>query len=238
MAVEHGTLYLIPVTLGGDQPEQVLPSDVIKKIHQLQRFIVEQEKNARHFLSLVKHPTPIRTIQLSLLNEHTRPEELKMLIDPLLNGEDVGLMSDAGCPGVADPGASVVDLAHRHHINVRPLVGPSSILLALMGSGLCGQRFTFHGYLPSEKSDRIKTIRKIEQQSKSESATQIFIETPYRNQHMIDDLLAHCHNNTRLCIAADLTLENEFLITKTIAQWKHGPLPSIQKRPALFLILA
>lgn len=234
----YGTLYLIPVTLGDDDIAKVLPSATISKARGIDTFIVENEKTARRFLGAVKTAMPVRELSLLTLNEHTKPNELSTLIAPLLAGKDVGLISEAGCPGVADPGAQVVDLAHRHNIRVVPLVGPSSILLALMASGLNGQRFTFLGYLPSEKAARIQRLKEIEKASYQHNETQLFIETPYRNQHLLEDIIATCRQETKLCVACNLTLENERIISQNIQTWKTATLPDIHKQPSIFLLLA
>jgi 16S rRNA (cytidine1402-2'-O)-methyltransferase len=236
--LSHGTLYLIPVTLGDDDIGKTLPPDVVAIVQGLDTFVVENEKTARRFLSAVKTARPVRDLTLLTLNEHTTHQEFPALLVPLLEGRDVGLMSEAGCPGVADPGAQIVALAHRNSIRVVPLVGPSSILLALMSSGLDGQRFTFLGYLPSDKSGRVKKIREIEQESRTHCETQIFIETPYRNSHLLEDILATCQPHTRLCVASNLTLETERIISKPIQDWKKSPLPDLHKQPAIFLLLA
>lgn len=234
----HGTLYLIPVTLGDDLIGKALPPDVVSLTQGLETFVVENEKTARRFLGAIKTAKPVRELTLLTLNEHTTEKELPALLAPLLEGRDVGLMSEAGCPGVADPGAQLVALAHRKGIRVAPLVGPSSILLSLMASGLDGQRFTFLGYLPSEKGARGQKLREIELASRKQRETQIFIETPYRNQHMLEDLLATCHPETRLCVACNVSLASELIVSKTIAEWKKGTLPDLHKQPTVFLLLA
>lgn len=233
-----GTLYLIPVTLGDDLIGKALPPEVVTRTQRLETFVVENEKTARRFLGAIKTAKPVRELTLHTLNEHTTDKELPALLSPLLEGLDVGLMSEAGCPGVADPGAKLVALAHRRGIRVVPLVGPSSILLALMASGLDGQRFTFLGYLPSEKGARGQKLREIELASRKQHETQIFIETPYRNQHMLEDLLATCHAETRLCVACNVSLESELIVSKTIAEWRKGTLPDLHKQPTVFLLLA
>lgn len=233
----HGTLYLIPCTLGDTPAEQVLPQHVIDIARKLQHFVVEQPKTARHFLSALKPEHPIQSLQLATLNEHTAASELAALLTPLLAGHDVGILSEAGCPGIADPGASLVDLAHKKGIRVVPLVGPSSILLALMASGLNGQCFAFHGYLPIDDAERKKAISTLEAESNKRRQTQLFIETPYRNEKLFSALLAHCHPKTLLCIACDITLPSELIQTRTVAQWKSQPLPPLNKRPSLFLLL-
>ena len=233
-----GTLYLIPVTLGDDAIGKALPPDVVSIAQKLDTFIVENEKTARRFLGAIKTHKPVRELTMLTLNEHTTDKELPVLLAPLLEGRDVGLMSEAGCPGIADPGAQLAAQAHRKGIRVAPLVGPSSILLGLMASGLDGQRFTFLGYLPSEKAARVQTLREIEQVSRKKRETQIFIETPYRNQHLLEDMLANCNGDTRLCVACNISLESELIVTKRIADWKNAPLPDLHKKPTVFLLLA
>ena len=233
-----GTLYMVPVTLGDDNLSYVIPADVIKLIQSLEYFVVENEKSARRFLGSVKTNKPVRELNFQLLNEHSAEKDLPALIAPLLAGHDVGMLSEAGCPGVADPGARLTALAHRKGIKVAPLVGPSSILLSLMASGFNGQQFTFLGYLPSDKAARINKLKDIEKQSQRLNETQIFIETPYRNQHMLEDILASCGANTKLCIARNVSLETEFVVSKTIAEWKKSDLPDLHKQPTVFLLLA
>lgn len=233
-----GTLYLIPVTLGDDNISKVLPADVLSLAQQLDTFVVESEKSARHFLSTIKTIKPVRELTLNLLNEHTEDKDVAGLLTPLLAGKDVGLMSDAGCPGIADPGAKLVELAHQKGVRVVPFVGPSSIVLSLMASGLNGQQFAFLGYLPIDKALRNQKLKEIEKRSLSHKETQLFIETPYRNQHMLEAILAVCQPNTRLCVACDISLSTEMIITKTIASWKKNPLPELHKRPTVFLLLA
>lgn len=233
----NGTLYLIPVTLGDDVIAKALPPDVVSITQRLETFVVENEKTARRFLGAVKTAKPVRELTMLTLNEHTAEKDLPALLTPLLNGQDIGLMSEAGCPGVADPGAQLVALAHRKGIRVAPLIGPSSILLSLMASGLDGQRFTFLGYLPSEKGARVQKLKEIEQVSRKHRETQIFIETPYRNQHLLEDLLATCKPETRLCVACNVSLESELIISKPISAWKNGTLPDLHKQPTVFLLL-
>lgn len=234
----RGTLYLIPVTLGDEAYEAVLPTEVINIARTLDTFVVENERSARRFLSSIKCIKPVRELELLSLNEHTSDKDLPALLAPLLAGKDVGVMSEAGCPGIADPGAKLVALAHSHGIRIKPLVGPSSILLALIGSGLDGQRFSFLGYLPAEKSARILKLKEIEKRSSSANETQIFIETPYRNQHLFEDILANCQLHCRLCVATNLTLAIESIQTKSIAEWKKALAPDLNKQPTVFLILA
>ena len=238
MTQQFGTLYLIPVTLGEDNITQVLPPDVVNITQRLDSFVVESEKSARHFLSTIKTIRPVRELTLNLLNEHTEQKDVNALLAPLLAGKDVGLMSDAGCPGVADPGAKLVELAHQKGIRVIPFVGPSSILLSLMASGFNGQQFTFLGYLPVDKTQRNQKLKAIEKRSLTNKETQIFIETPYRNQHMLEAIMSVCQPNTKLCIACDVSLTTELISSKTIASWRKSPLPDLHKRPTIFLLLA
>jgi 16S rRNA (cytidine1402-2'-O)-methyltransferase len=230
-----GRLYLIPVSLGEDAPLTLIPEETRKIASRLRSFIAEEPKNARRFLKSLGLATPLQEIEFLSLNEHTPSENLPRLILPLLEGKSMGLMSDAGCPAVADPGAELVRLAHEHGVTVVPLPGPSAILLALMASGLNGQRFAFRGYLPAEKASRMAKIRELERDSKARDETEIFIETPYRNQHLFESLLETCRQQTRLCVALDLTLETEFIRTITIAEWSAKP-PELGKRPAVFLL--
>ncbi len=232
-----GTLYFIPVTLGdNDTIRQVLPQAVIDQIFQLDHFIVENVKTARQFLSACQHPIAIRELTFETLNIQTKPNELPKLLSPLNQGKDIGLMSEAGCPGVADPGAKLAEIAHQKEIRIVPLVGPSSILLSLMGSGMNGQRFTFLGYLPSAQVDRIKRLKSIERNSAKFNETQIFIETPYRNMHLLEDIIKHCQGQTKLCIARNVTLADETIVTKTVEQWRQIELPDCHKKPTVFLL--
>lgn len=230
-----GVLYLIPTPLGDTPLERVLPGDTRRIAASLTHFIVEHAKTARAFLKQVGTALPLQQLTLLELNEHTRASELEVLLAPLLAGRDVGLLSEAGCPAVADPGADLVRLAHRHGIPIKPLVGPSSILLALMGSGLVGQRFSFHGYLPAKPEDRARALRELEKKSEKEDAAQAFIETPYRNNAMLETLLASCRDDTLLTLACDLTLDSELLQTKPVAAWR-GHTPDLGKRPTVFLL--
>ena len=233
-----GTLYLLPCTLGDTPAEQVLPQHVIDIARRLKHFVVEQPKTTRQFLSALKPEHPIQSLHFATLNEHTESRELEGLLAPLLAGEDVGIVSEAGCPGIADPGADLVNLAHRRGIRVVPLVGPSSILLALMASGLNGQCFAFHGYLPIAEADRNKTIAALEAESAKRKQTQMFIETPYRNEKLFAALLTRCRPQTLLCVACDITLPGELIQTRSVEQWKSQPAPQLNKRPSLFLLLA
>jgi 16S rRNA (cytidine1402-2'-O)-methyltransferase len=245
---QAGTLYLIPNTLGeGDDAalRQVLP-DPVRAVAQRLRYIVgENAKATRAFLKRVGTEVPIQDIHITELNVRTQATPSDAVLDamlaPLRDGHDGGLVSDAGCPAVADPGALLVRRAHALGIRVVPLVGPSSILLALMASGLDGQRFAFHGYLPTDATERAQRLRELEKQSRAQHQTQLFIETPYRNAAMLDALLAACAPQTHLCFAADLTLPSEQIVTLTLAQWRALPAaqrPDMGKRPAIFLMLA
>lgn len=229
----QGTLYLIPVALGGEDAASWLPPATLATAHTLRTFIAEDAKSARRFLKSIAHPGPLREIEILLLNEHTKADDVESLLAPLLAGVHCGLMSEAGCPAVADPGAGLVLRAHGAGIRVEPLVGPSSLLLALMASGMNGQRFAFHGYLPVEKGERVRKLKALEAQARG--VTRIFIETPYRNAVLLDALLEHCRGDTLLCIAADLTLSTQFVATRTIAEWKKKP-PALDRRLAVFLL--
>lgn len=233
-----GTLYLIPTPLGGDQLDSVLPADTVAIARRLTHFIVEAPKTARAHLKLFGTPHELRSLWMQELNEHTKDNELAALITPLLTGHDVGLLSEAGCPGVADPGANLVRLAHSKGIRVAPLVGPSSILLALMAAGANGQQFRFNGYLPAQEGARIEAIRRLETESRKFRQAEIFIETPYRNPALFSALLTACRPETQLTLACDLTLPSELLASKNIATWKKSPAPEINKRPTVFVLFA
>ncbi|WP_310493012.1 SAM-dependent methyltransferase [Dechloromonas sp.] len=233
-----GTLYLIPVPLGPTAPQESLPANVLASIRPLTYFVVEQAKTARAFLKAAGTDLPLQELQLQELNEHTKANELDRLLEPLRAGHDVGLLSEAGCPAVADPGANLVALAQKEGIRVVPLIGPSSLLLALMASGLNGQRFAFQGYLPAKEVERTKMLRDLENESKKRQQTQIFIETPYRNRAMFDAILHACQPATRLTVATDLTLPGESVLTRTIQVWKKQTPPEIERRPTVFLLLA
>jgi 16S rRNA (cytidine1402-2'-O)-methyltransferase len=234
--VAGGTLFLIPTPLGDTPLETVLPEETRRIAASLTTFVVEHAKTARAFLKRAGTALPLQKLTLLELNEHTRPEELPRLLQPLLDGQDVGLLSEAGCPAIADPGADLVRLAHHHGVRVVPLVGPSSILLALMGSGLVGQRFAFHGYLPAKPEERAKALVDLERRAEREDAAQVFIETPYRNRGMLDSILAGCRDDTRVTLACDLTTASEFLVTRAVAEWRSKPAPEVDRRPCVFLI--
>ena len=233
-----GVLYLIPVPLGPVDPHGCLHAGVIEVIRPLTHFVVEHAKTARAFLKQVGTDTPLQALTLAELNEHTPANEVSALLSPLLAGHDLGLLSEVGCPAVADPGANLVAAAQKENIRVVPLVGPSSLLLALMASGLNGQRFAFHGYLPAREGDRATALRNLESESRKRKQTQLFIETPYRNRQMFDTILASCQPGTRFSVATDLTLPGEMVRTLTVAQWKKQTPPDIERRPTVFLMLA
>jgi 16S rRNA (cytidine1402-2'-O)-methyltransferase len=230
-----GTLYLIPTPLGDTPLDLVLPEETRRVAARLTHFVVEHAKTARAFLKQVGTGVPLQQLDLAELNEHTRDNVLEALLAPLLAGHDVGLLSEAGCPAVADPGANLVRLAHRRGIRVKPLVGPSSILLALMASGLVGQRFAFHGYLPAKPDERAKALKELEQRAARDDAAQAFIETPYRNAAMLAGILAACRDDTLVTVACDLTLASELVATRRVAEWRKA-LPDLDRRPAVFLI--
>lgn len=233
-----GTLYLIPVPLGPTAPQESLPANVLTTVRPLAHFVVEQAKTARAFLKAAGTDTPLQELQLEELNEHTKADALDRLLDPLRAGHDVGLLSEAGCPAVADPGADLVALAQKENIRVVPLIGPSSLLLALMASGLNGQRFAFHGYLPAKEVERTKTLRDLESESRKRKQTQIFIETPYRNLALFNSIMQTCQPTTRLTVATDLTLSSESVTTRTVGHWKKQTPPDLERRPTVFLFLA
>lgn len=230
-----GKLFLIPTTLGEGSWQEVLPVYVQQKISVLQDFIVENEKTARRFIKEICPEKVQAELKIHTLNKFTEASELPQFLQACERGEDMGLMSEAGCPGIADPGAKIVQLAHQKNIQVVPLVGPSSILLAMMGSGLNGQNFSFHGYLPIDRNQRRNTLKQLERISLENNQAQIFIETPYRNNALFSDLKRNLHNFTKLCIACELTLETEYIKTKSIAEWKKEK-PDLHKKPAIFII--
>lgn len=228
-------LYLIPVTLGESELNGVIPAAHRDTIVSIRYFIVENIRTARRFLKKVDSEIEIDRLQFFELNKHSDKNQLHATLDPLKNGEPVGLMSEAGCPGVADPGADVVRIAHEKNIRVVPMVGPSSILLAMMASGMNGQNFAFNGYLPIKKDEKLRQIGLLEKRIYTENQSQVFIEAPYRNLQLLDDLLFACQPHTLLCIACDLTLETEFIKTMPVSAWKKSK-PDIQKRPAIFVL--
>lgn len=230
-----GKLYLIPTTLGENEPLEVMPYSVRTMVERIDHYIVENEKSARRFIKKITPKKSQPSLVIMKLDKYADEMETRTYLDACERGISVGLLSEAGVPAVADPGAKIVKLAHEKGIQVVPLVGPSSILLALMASGMNGQNFAFNGYLPIDKADRKKTIKELERLSKEKDQSQIFIETPYRNEKMFSDLKASLTPQTRLCIAADITLPEEYIRTYTIAEWKQQS-PDLHKRPAIFII--
>ena len=229
------TLYLIPVTLGETEHSRVLPVYNREVILSLKHFIVENVRTARRFLKKAEPSIVIDDLTFTELNEHTSPEAISGMLAPMAAGESVGVMSEAGCPAIADPGADVVAIAQSKGYNVVPLVGPSSILMALMASGFNGQSFAFHGYFPVEASKRAERIKSLESRIYSEHSTQIFIETPYRNKKMLEDIVRICRPSTRLCVACNITCDDEFIKTRPVKEWAKNS-PDLKKKPAIFLI--
>ena len=232
------SLYLIPVTLGDTPIERVLPAYNKEVILSIRHFIVEEVRTARRFLKQVDRNINIDELTFYPMGKHADVALFSKYLDALRNGEDMGVISEAGCPAVADPGADVVAIAQREGHKVVPLVGPSSILLAVMGSGFNGQSFAFHGYLPIAPADRAKRLKQLESRSAAEHQTQLFIETPYRNHKIIADILATCNPRTKLCIASGLTTDKEYICSKTIKEWKQTTLPDLNKIPTIFAIYA
>src|SRR6056300_728252 len=229
-----GTIYLLPNTLGEDNFSQIIPADVISKIDELTYFIVENERTARAYIKRLLPEKNQREIIMEIIDKQTDPLDLPLFLKPIEQGQDAGIISEAGVPCVADPGAEIVSIAHRKGIAVKPCVGPSSILLALMASGFNGQQFTFRGYLPHDKPIR-KRVFQAMQKDIRDGITQIFMETPYRNGKLMEELVANLHPETKLCIAVDITLDTEKIKTQTVAQWRLD-VPELHKRPAIFLI--
>ena len=229
-------LYLLPVTLGDTPVETVLPAYNKEIILQIRHFIVEDVRSARRFLKKVDKGIDIDSLTFYPLNKHTSPEAISGYLKPLAEGQSMGVISEAGCPAVADPGADVVAIAQRKGLKVVPLVGPSSIILSVMGSGFNGQSFAFNGYLPVDPSERMRRLKVLEQRAYAEHQTQIFIETPYRNAKMFADILQVCRSQTRLCVAAGITCADEYIQTRTVQEWKKHSLPDLSKIPAIFLI--
>lgn len=227
-------IYLLPNTLGQDNFDYIIPKDVVNIIDSLTYFIVENEKTARAYIKHLLREKNQRVLRLEILDKQTDPLDLPYFLDPIKKGHSIGVLSEAGVPCVADPGASIVSIAHRKGIEVRPCVGPSSILLALMASGFNGQQFTFRGYLPHDKPIR-KRVFQAMQKDIRDGITQIFMETPYRNGKLMEELVANLHPETKLCIAVDITLDTEKIKTQTVAQWRLD-VPELHKRPAIFLI--
>ena len=235
MVSKAGILYLIPSTLGDNEPLEVLPILVKKRIEEVKIYIAENEKTARRFIKKICPSKRQSTLQFFTLNKFTQETELPDFLEPCLKGENMGLLSEAGCPGVADPGADIVKLAHNKGIKVVPLVGPSSILLALMASGMNGQSFSFNGYLPIDKKERRAELKRLEKLSFERKQSQLFIETPYRNNKMLEEMCSTLHQDTLICIACDITLPTEFILTKPVSYWKKN-IADLHKRPAIFII--
>jgi 16S rRNA (cytidine1402-2'-O)-methyltransferase len=231
----EAALYLIPVTLGETSIEQVLPTYNKDIITGISHFIVEDVRSARRFLKKVEKSIDIDALTFYTLNKHTDPKEISSYLQPLTEGKSMGVISEAGCPAVADPGADVVAIAQRKGLKVVPLVGPSSIIMSVMASGFNGQSFAFHGYLPIEPAERAKRLKQLEGRIYTEHQTQLFIETPYRNNKMVDEIMKHCKPQTKLCIAANITCEDEYIKTRTIKEWK-GKVPDLSKTPCIFLL--
>jgi 16S rRNA (cytidine1402-2'-O)-methyltransferase len=234
--MKKGVLYLVPSSIAEETQQTVIPEHVRQALPGIRHFLAEDIRTARRFLSSLKLYASIEPLQFEVLNKDTKPAELKALFQPLLEGHNLGVISESGCPGVADPGALAVKYAHEQGIQVAPLVGPSSLLLALMGSGLNGQRFTFHGYLPIDSKEAATAIKTLEKESQSRRQTQLFIETPYRNNAMLKNLLQNLHDDTLLCIAVDLTGKEENIKTLPVSKWKNLR-PELPKVPAVFLFL-
>ena len=230
-----GNLYLIPTTLGDNAPLEVLPISVKKIIELVDDYIVENEKSARHFIKRISSGKSQPKLKIHVLNKFTQDNEMQSFLMACEQGKPMGLLSEAGCPGIADPGAEIVKLAHQKEIRVIPLVGPSSILLALMASGMNGQNFTFNGYLPIDKSDRRKALKQLERESFDKNSSQIFIETPYRNNKILEEISSTLHPETQVCVASDITLSTEYIRTKSAKEWKNTNV-DLHKRPTIFII--
>jgi 16S rRNA (cytidine1402-2'-O)-methyltransferase len=234
----RGGLYLIPVPLGEVAPAQVLPANVLERVLALDCFIAENAKSARAFLKASGVSRPLAEIEIVEISADTAPESIEAMLKPMLAGRDAGLISEAGCPGVADPGGALVLAAHRHAIRVHPMVGPSSLLLSLMAAGLNGQNFAFCGYLPVKEAERAKRIQELEEHSRRLRQTQIFIETPFRNDALFATLVKVCRATTLLTVARELTLSNESIATRPVSEWRTQAAPDLARRPTVFLLLA
>ena len=232
----EAALYLIPTTLGDTEIERVIPEYNRRIISAIKYFIVENVRSARRFLKKIDASIDIDELTFFVLDEHTDVTKIEPFLAPLKAGFATGVISEAGCPAVADPGAAIVALAHKKSFRITPLVGPSSIIMALMASGFNGQNFAFNGYLPAKPDARVQRIKQLESRAYKEKQTQIFIEAPYRNMQLLSSLLSSLKNETKLCIAADITCKEEYILTKSIAEWKKSPLPEINKIPAIFLL--
>lgn len=233
--MNYGKVYLIPTTLGENDPMQVLPETIKATIAQIDEYIVENEKTARRFIKNICPEKAQPILKFHLINKFTEAAELPAFLNSCLEGKNVGVISEAGCPGVADPGADVVKIAHEKRIQVVPLVGPSSILLALMSSGMNGQSFAFNGYLPIDKNEKKNALKNLEKRSKELNQSQLFIETPYRNNQLLESICTILHPNTLVCVACDLTLPTEYIKTQRVTDWKKTK-TDLHKRPAIFII--
>lgn len=229
------TLYLLPVTLGDTEINKVIPQQNIDIIKNIKHYIVEDVRSARRFLKKAYAEINIDELTFYTLNKHTTPQEISTYLTPIKGGNDMGLLSEAGCPAIADPGADVVYMAQTKGIKVVPLVGPSSIIMSLMASGFNGQSFAFNGYLPVEPNERAKKLKHLENRIYAEHQTQIFIETPYRNDKIVETIISSCKPTTKLCIAANITCDDEYIVTKTVKEWK-GKTPNLAKKPCIFLL--
>ncbi|WP_420602064.1 SAM-dependent methyltransferase [Flagellimonas sp.] len=232
-----GKVYLIPTTLGDNAPLEVLPISIKRAIENIDHYIVENEKTARRFIKKISPSKSQPNLQIETLNKFTDSAVIPSYLDPCISGHDVGVLSEAGCPGIADPGAAVVKVAHEKRIQVVPLIGPSSILMAMMSSGMNGQNFAFNGYLPIDTAERKAMIKSLERLSKEKGQSQIFMETPYRNDKLLKELTKTLHKSTRLCIATDITLPTEFIQTKSVHEWKEIEI-DLNKRPTIFILQA
>ncbi len=233
--MSKGKLYLIPTTLGDTAPLEVLPISVKKVIELVDDYIVENEKTARHFIKKINSGKSQPSLNINVLNKFTQESELPSFLNACEEGKPVGLLSEAGCPGIADPGSDIVKIAHKNNIQVVPLVGPSSILLAMMASGMNGQNFAFNGYLPIDKSERRKALKDLERESFSKNSSQVFIETPYRNDKMLEEMCTALSQDTNVCVASDITLPTEYIKTQTVKEWKNTNI-DLHKRPTIFII--
>jgi 16S rRNA (cytidine1402-2'-O)-methyltransferase len=237
MTVNKGKLYLIPSPLGNNEPSEVIPGPVLELLNKITTYIVEETRTARRYLSKAGLKGKISSLEFHELNEHTEQEEIESYLSLFEGNNDIGLITEAGLPAVADPGARLVALCHKAGITVVPMVGPSSLMLALMASGMNGQSFAFCGYLPAKSDERRQALKKIEKRSSAENQTQLFIETPYRNDTMMSDILNICRKDTEICVAANITMPDAFIKTLTVSQWKNEKL-MIGKRPCVFLLLS
>lgn len=235
VAPTRGTLYLLPTPLGAGALAAVMPARTLEVLSRIRHFIAENPRTARAVLKAAAFPVPVQEAHIATLDEHTPASQLESLLEPALNGFDCAVLSEAGCPAVADPGAGLVRLAHARGVKVAPLVGPSALLLALMASGMSGQHFAFHGYLPVNAQERARRLTALETESERGGVTQMFIEAPYRNEVLFDAIVAHCRRDTLLCVASDLTLESEFVRTRTVMEWQSDR-PPLNRRPTVFLL--